>query len=1058
MNSRFRFTVRVLLFVFAFASLFLMAQSLSAAPPDEGLFVPTTKSGVATRATDPTIIRSRFVDLKLNLFDSSIAPGSSKVAQATKTLTLNLFPDVALTATLDKATVRPNGLVWTGHVDGVANSQVVFTLLNGVLAGNINTGKAFYQVRFAGNNVHQVNQINPRAFPADKKPLAVDKSKLATTQAAATKDPSDRVDVLVVYTPAASTAAGGASGVETLIDLAVSEANLSFTNSRINFQINLVYKGMTSYAESGDFDTDLARLQNPSDGFMDDVPMLRNKYGADIVTLITEGFMYCGVAFDIMNPVSGSFAPYAYNVVARPCAAGNYTYAHELGHLMSARHDWATDPTDNAPYTYNHGYVPPSQLWRTIMAYETVCPSGCPRVPYWSNPNLVYGSEPMGVSETLPQAADNAKTLNNTVPTVANFRQTVVPVFPPASPMPLSPVGTITSRLPTYSWSAVSNADSYLVWVDDASGKNILKQWYDAPKVCSGATCAVTPPVQLENVAHTWFVKAWNSAGTSGWSTPVAFTVNSVPNAVNLMSPADKTVDPTQPITYKWYHETNADTYDLQVLQGSTVVDGQTGISDPSACYGSTCQWQSSKTLLGGAYTWKVRACNVAGCGSWSTSWSFTISMPGDPILLEPPPVTSNPPVFKWMPVIGAHGYVFEMTGPLAWTSYVPAVPNCSSGTCIYQPITTPFPYGTYTWRVRACAGSTCGAFSPSKTFTITTIISPCSVTQVEPNTTSSVGNYPTFKWTYTGNCTWFSIYAYGPGGFTYSDSTPAPSCPLGTTCTATLTAKKFFLDGGPYYWYIYPVPNTSGWVGPMSFKVGGTVVDDCVSPPWNQWQVHSGTGSTTTRPPYYSLVRPPDIPGMPQLWASASFPKSYAGNVFMEATLQRFGYDWSSHGIDIYGTPKSSDGGWLYAYQFQIMRGAGTGGAGYYSVWKLDNGVGKQIKTWTQSPAIRTGDGINTLRAMKLGSVLYYYINNTLVWSGIDPYYPTLTSGRNGVFMAPSPITTPSYLDELVLSAAKCSNPLATLSLPEISAEQKALNDAANKNPQGTISGMPSK
>lgn len=356
LNMRSRITVRFVLFVIAAAALLVMVQSLSAAPPDEGLFVETTKRGVSSRAPDPTIIRSRYVDLRLNLFDSSIAPAQSKVAQtAAKTITLNLFPDVTLVATLDKAQDRPGGLIWLGRVQNQPNSRVIFSLLNGVLSGNITTGTTFYQVRYAGNNVHQINQINPRAFPADKKPLAVNKSKLQMTQAPQSTDPASPIEVLVVYTPAALNAAGGVNGIDTLIDLAVLESNTSFDNSRVATQLLLLYKGMTNYVESGDFDTDLARLQNPSDGFMDDLPALRDRYGADVVTLITEGSQYCGVAFDIMNPVSPMFAPFAYNVVARMCAAGNYTYAHELGHLMSARHDWATDPTDNAPFTYNHG-------------------------------------------------------------------------------------------------------------------------------------------------------------------------------------------------------------------------------------------------------------------------------------------------------------------------------------------------------------------------------------------------------------------------------------------------------------------------------------------------------------------------------------------------------------------------------------------------------------------------------------------------------------------------------------------------------------------------------
>jgi hypothetical protein len=41
------------------------------------------------------------------------------------------------------------------------------------LVGNINVHDAFYQIRYAGNGVHVINQIDHRTFPADSEPLGV---------------------------------------------------------------------------------------------------------------------------------------------------------------------------------------------------------------------------------------------------------------------------------------------------------------------------------------------------------------------------------------------------------------------------------------------------------------------------------------------------------------------------------------------------------------------------------------------------------------------------------------------------------------------------------------------------------------------------------------------------------------------------------------------------------------------------------------------------------------------------------------------------------------------
>ncbi len=65
------------------------------------------------------------------------------------------------------------------------------------------------------------------------------------------------------------------------------------------------------------------------------------------------------------------------------------------------------------------------------MAYNTECSDHgfyCPRLQYWSNPDVLYEGVPMGVPEGSPYPADNRKTLNNTAYAVANFRvSTAVP-------------------------------------------------------------------------------------------------------------------------------------------------------------------------------------------------------------------------------------------------------------------------------------------------------------------------------------------------------------------------------------------------------------------------------------------------------------------------------------------------------------------------------------------------------------------------------------------------------------------------------------------------------
>ena len=405
------------------------------------------------KVTDPTVIRSRLVHINLRLLSKDDKSPRTKT-DASNLLTLNLFDDVVFAAILDRLELNKSGsYTWIGHLDGIEQSQVVLVVKDEVMSGNITLPDAFYQVRYKGNGLHAVYRIDQSAFPSEKEPISIDTSHekefLDTTMA----DDGSFIDVLVVYTGAAVAAVGSTSAMETLIDLAVSETNTGYSNSAVTQRLNLAHTAEVIYDESGfSWSTTLSRLQNPSDGYMDNVHTLRDTYAADEVVLIVNNIGYCGLAY-LMTSVSSAFASWAFSVVSKRCATGYYSFAHEMGHNMAARHDWYIDNTVNSPYTYNHGYVAPAKNWRTIMAYGNDC-SSCPRLNYWSNPAVSYVGVPMGVAEGTSTScskgvsspncdADNHKTLNNTAYTVANFRQS-------ASTCPSCPGGAVVLNGDTF--------------------------------------------------------------------------------------------------------------------------------------------------------------------------------------------------------------------------------------------------------------------------------------------------------------------------------------------------------------------------------------------------------------------------------------------------------------------------------------------------------------------------------------------------------------------------------------------------------------------------------
>lgn len=219
-----------------------------------------------------------------------------------------------------------------------------------------------------------------------------------------------KIKVLVLYTPQA---AAMTSNIINTVKTAIEYTNSSFVNSSIYQELELVYVGQTNYTETG-YNNDLNRFVSETDGYMDEVHTLRNKYSADIcVLLFYESGSICGIAEGISVNSDRAFCIVNVN---NGCATSYYSFGHEIGHLMGCRHNIETDPT-NSPYAHGHGYISPDKTWRTIMSYNKC--NNCPRIRYWSNPDVKYNGSPMGTASTH----NNARVWNERASTVMNFRQ-----------------------------------------------------------------------------------------------------------------------------------------------------------------------------------------------------------------------------------------------------------------------------------------------------------------------------------------------------------------------------------------------------------------------------------------------------------------------------------------------------------------------------------------------------------------------------------------------------------------------------------------------------------
>jgi hypothetical protein len=216
------------------------------------------------------------------------------------------------------------------------------------------------------------------------------------------------IDLMVLYTP--HVASKYLDVDADLIHLAVEQANNSFVNSGVgNIKLRVVYQQLVDYDESdGEHFNHLYRMVD-GEGVFANVRALRDDKRADIVALIVDDPSGCGLSTRI-----GADADAAFVVVHHSCAALTYSIAHEVGHILGARHDIALD-RNTSPFPYGHGYVNGTK-WRDIMSYKDSC-GGCPRIPYWSNPRVLYKGEPTGTA-----ASDNARVILEQAERVSKFR------------------------------------------------------------------------------------------------------------------------------------------------------------------------------------------------------------------------------------------------------------------------------------------------------------------------------------------------------------------------------------------------------------------------------------------------------------------------------------------------------------------------------------------------------------------------------------------------------------------------------------------------------------
>jgi len=102
---------------------------------------------------------------------------------------------------------------------------------------------------------------------------------------------------------------------------------------------------------------------------------------------------------------------------------------------------------------------------------------------------------------------------------------------PPAGTL-LAPMGDIATSQPTFSWSEITGATWYYLWVSDLTnaGGPVVQQWFRAGLnlECSEGVCNLKSPVPLANGPYRWFLRPWTAtSGVGPWTAPQDFVIRS---------------------------------------------------------------------------------------------------------------------------------------------------------------------------------------------------------------------------------------------------------------------------------------------------------------------------------------------------------------------------------------------------------------------------------------------------------------------------------------------------------------------------------------------------
>jgi len=501
-------------------------------------------------------LRGRVARVDVPFVDGAGTPAAFETASVR---TLPLFQDLVLEAELDHLTQSGGATVWTGHIAGWPEHEVVLSRTrDGHVSGFVRAPEALVRLRPLGPGRVVVEEVATRLGDADlqpRVPLGLPVGDAASWDPSAADAGSPVIDVLVVSTTLTSSTLGGESGVRSAAEALVAQANKGYADSGLDVRLRLAGVHLSTWDEDGFAWSDtLYGLMDEDDGLLDDVPPAREAVGADVVSVLVDGDGgACGLGF-LMSPARPAFEAAAYSAVDLRCAGPNLSFTHEIGHNLGLQHD--RDNAGSTPATdHAYGYQDPDATFRTVMAYD--CEGArCPRLNLWSNPDHAVDGAPAGVAIASEDAAHNVASIGITAPVVAGFRDPVNETEAEAATLIAPASGSVVSgSTVAVAWTDVS-ADSYVITVGSTPGGA------DLARVDAGSATS-TVVSGLPTDGSTLHTTLWSTFGDESVTSAGTWVAAAPPPKVaSLDSPTPGSMLDGTRVTFAW-DDVGADGYAL---------------------------------------------------------------------------------------------------------------------------------------------------------------------------------------------------------------------------------------------------------------------------------------------------------------------------------------------------------------------------------------------------------------------------------------------------------------------------------------------------------------